>query len=73
MTDETSNLILEHRRGIRNDIAAVKEDMRGLRERMSTMEAQLTGLSYLITTGLGSVPHDMDHLKGRAAALEGTH
>ena len=71
MTDETANLILEQLRIIRADIASVKDEMRGLRERMNTMEAQLTGLSYLITTGLGSVLHDIGDLKSRVEALEG--
>jgi len=73
MTDETANLILEQLRIIRTDIAAVKEEIRALRERMNTMEAQLTGLSYLVTTGLGSVLHDISDLKARVGVLEGAH
>jgi hypothetical protein len=71
MTDETANLILEQLRVIRADIASIKDEMRVLRERMSTMEAQLPGLSYLVTPGLGSVLHDIRDLKERVATLEG--
>jgi hypothetical protein len=56
---------------MRGDMASMKEEMRALRERMSTLEAQLTGLTYLITTGLGSILHDIGDLKARVEALEG--
>jgi len=34
------------------------------------MEAQRTGLTYLVTTGLCSVRHDISDLKARVAAIE---
>lgn len=70
MTDETASLILEQLRGLRTDIASVKEDVRAVRSRTDTMEAQLTGLTYLMTTGLGSILHDMTDLKARVTAIE---
>ena len=70
MTDETANLMLEQLRHIRSDIAAIRDDLHGLRTRTDTIEAQLTGLTYLVTTGLGSVLHDMKDLKARVATLE---
>ena len=61
----------EQLRAIRADIAGVKGEVQGVRERMDTMEAQLTGLTYLLTTGRGSVLHDAKDVKTRVAMLEG--
>lgn len=44
--------------------------MQALRERTGTTEARLTGLTYLLTTGLGSGLHDVKEIKARVAALE---
>jgi uncharacterized coiled-coil protein SlyX len=38
MTDSVENLILEHLRVIRADLAAIKEDVRELKTRMATVE-----------------------------------
>ncbi|HEX8168036.1 MAG TPA: hypothetical protein VF601_19885 [Beijerinckiaceae bacterium] len=55
MTGGTADIIIEQLRLIQSDIASVKDDVNALRERTDTLESQLTGLSYLLTTGLGSV------------------
>jgi hypothetical protein len=41
---EPTELILEHLRAIRTDIAEIKQDVKGLKVRMSAMEMGLVGL-----------------------------
>jgi uncharacterized coiled-coil protein SlyX len=38
MTDNVENILLEHLRVIRADLAAIKEDVRELKTRMATVE-----------------------------------
>ena len=41
MTDNIENLVLEHLRAIRADIAYMKDDVREIKSRVNTMEAGL--------------------------------
>ena len=44
MTESVENLILEHLRAIRADVAAVREDVREIKQRLSSLEAAIAGL-----------------------------
>ncbi len=48
MADETANLILEHLRGLRNEIAAfrsdTREDLRDIKARLSSLEQHVASL-----------------------------
>jgi ubiquinone biosynthesis protein UbiJ len=44
MTESVENLILEHLRAIRADVAAVREDVREIKQRLSSLEAAKAGL-----------------------------
>ena len=44
MTENVENLILEHLRAIRADIAAVKDDVREIKQRLTSLEAAVAGL-----------------------------
>jgi predicted nucleic acid-binding Zn-ribbon protein len=68
MTDEVGNLILEHLRAIRSDIADIKRRVGSLEMRMSAMEDQLRG-QYTLLADLGArmahVEEDMRLVKHR--------
>ena len=38
MTDNVENLILEHLRAIRNDIGGIKDDVREIKQRLTSLE-----------------------------------
>ena len=44
MTESVENVILEHLRAIRADVAAVREDVREIKQRLSSLEAAIAGL-----------------------------
>ena len=44
MADSIENLILEHLRAIRADIGGIKEDMREIKQRLTSLEAAVVGL-----------------------------
>ncbi|MDS4039640.1 MAG: hypothetical protein RKP20_00475 [Candidatus Competibacter sp.] len=44
MTDDVENLILEHLRAIRSDIGGIKDDVREIRQRLTSLEATVAGL-----------------------------
>ena len=44
MTENVENLILEHLRAIRADVAAVKDDVREIKQRLTSLEATVAGL-----------------------------
>jgi septal ring factor EnvC (AmiA/AmiB activator) len=44
MADNIENLILEHLRAIRTDIGGIKEDMREIKQRLTSLEAAVVGL-----------------------------
>ncbi len=44
MTDNVENLILEHLRAIRTDIGGIKEDVREIKQRITSLESAVAGL-----------------------------
>jgi septal ring factor EnvC (AmiA/AmiB activator) len=44
MTEQTENLILEHLRAMRADIGAIKDDVREIKSRLTSLEAAVAGL-----------------------------
>ena len=50
MTDDVENLILEHLRAIRADIGGIKDDVRETKQRLTSLEAAVAGLSTSINS-----------------------
>jgi hypothetical protein len=44
MTDNIENLILEHLRVIRADIGGIKDDVREVKQQLTSLEAAVAGL-----------------------------
>ena len=44
MTDNIENLILEHLRAIRADIGGIKDDVREIKQRLTSLEVAVAGL-----------------------------
>jgi len=44
MADNVENLILEHLRLIRTDIGGIREDVREIKQRLTSLESALAGL-----------------------------
>ena len=44
MADNVENLILEHLRAIHADIGGIKEDVREIKQRLTSLEAAVAGL-----------------------------
>ena len=44
MTDDPSNLILEHLRSIRTDMGGVRDDMREVKQRLTSLEVSVANL-----------------------------
>jgi septal ring factor EnvC (AmiA/AmiB activator) len=68
MAGETENLVLEHLRAIRADIADVKRDMREFRERLGHIENQMAShyaLYATLSTRLDRVVEDVQLIKRR--------
>ncbi len=74
MSVEPSNLVLEQLRLIRDDIADVKAGLSAkisdLSERVENIDAQLQGLTYVMTTAIGSIVIDVKDIKHRVETLE---
>jgi hypothetical protein len=74
VTSETSNLILEQLRVIRADVADVKSSLSqridAVTERVDSMDTQLHGLTYIVTTAVGSLAIEIKGLMNRVEALE---
>ena len=49
MADNIENLILEHLRAIRSDIGGLKDDVREIKQRLTSLEAAIAGLRRAIT------------------------
>lgn len=56
MTESVENLILEHLRAVRADLASVREDVREVKNRLSTLEA-----------GQGAILQHIGHLTSTVA------
>ena len=48
MTDETTNLVLEHLRAIRGEISSVKDEMRTMKSEISALRLQVGAVSKLV-------------------------
>jgi hypothetical protein len=70
MADAPSNIVLEQLRLIRADISGVKADIADLSSRVENIDTQLQGLTYVVTTAIGSLAMDMKGLRNRVQALE---
>jgi polyhydroxyalkanoate synthesis regulator phasin len=70
MTDEVSNLILEQLRLMRADMAAIRDELKALTERIDTLETEVRGLNYIVTVTIGSLMSEVKDLKSRVSALE---
>jgi hypothetical protein len=44
MPDKMENLVLEHLRAIRADVGAIKEDVREIKHRLTSLEGAVAGL-----------------------------
>jgi uncharacterized coiled-coil protein SlyX len=67
MTD-VDNLVLEHLRAIRADMADLKERMTNLEIRMSAIEQQLSGLTVAVYAGhnrLQDLQHRVERIERR--------
>jgi hypothetical protein len=44
MTETVDNLVLEHLRAIRTDVASIKDDVREVKHRLTRLEGAVAGL-----------------------------
>jgi len=44
MADHVENIILEHLRAIRTDIGSIKDDVRDIKQRLTSLEVAVAGL-----------------------------
>ena len=68
MTDNVENLVLEHLRAIRADMARMAEDVRGLRTEMMSVRHHVRGLELAQDAdhdGLASVKVRLDRIERR--------
>lgn len=74
MADEPINLVLEHLRQMRAQIAALEDKMdRGftsLSQRLDTLQTEVRGVNYVATVSIGAVLSELSDLKARVARLE---
>jgi hypothetical protein len=74
MGDDAANLILEQLRIVRADQAQFREDMSQrlttIGQRLDHLDTQVQGLTYVVTTAIGSLVADQRDIKDRLAALE---
>jgi hypothetical protein len=56
MTDTIDNLVLEHLRAIRADLAALKREVASNGIQLSAMGQQLAGLAAAVSVGKSPVP-----------------
>ena len=55
MTDETANLILEHLRNLRADIARVETKVEALSDDVTELKHAVSGLAYFLAHTMGRV------------------
>jgi hypothetical protein len=70
MTGMSENLILEHLRAIRSDLAELKLDTRGIRHRMSALEISLAGLDATVANHYTSLASRADRTDDRLERIE---
>jgi hypothetical protein len=59
MLDEVANLILEQLRAIRSEITEMRSAIKALGDRVENLEVQVQGLTYIVTTTIGSLVVDV--------------
>jgi septal ring factor EnvC (AmiA/AmiB activator) len=73
MTDETTNLVLEHLRAIRTDVAGLKDEIRGVRAEQTAirleLRAQSTRIEQLIEDVAG-IKVRLDRSEARLGLVE---
>jgi hypothetical protein len=69
---EPENIVLEHLRAIRTELADVKRQLESKAEaaQVADLGRKLDGLSHMFVSSLGSVVHSLDSLDKRVARLE---
>lgn len=68
MTEETTNLVLEHLRAIRRDMARMADDMSGLKTEMSAMRHQMAAVITLQDrdhSDIADLKHRIDRIERR--------
>lgn len=73
MSDNIDNVILEHLKAIRAEMASVKTDTREIRSRISSMESSLARLSRETSSNFEEIienRHMVDELKERVERVE---
>ncbi len=66
MTEHTENLVLEHLRAIRGDIAEIKGDLHFLRQRVGALEQHMATLITMIPT----YNDELEKLRKRVSRIE---
>ena len=69
---DPDNIVLEHLRAIRAELAEIKRDLSGKASsaQVAELDRNLTGLSHLVLSGFGSVVQRLESLDKRVAQLE---
>ena len=72
---ELDNVVLEHLRALRSELAEVKKRLESKSEaaQVADLDAKLTGLTHMVVSSLGSVVHSLESLDRRVARLEHEH
>lgn len=66
----SDNLLLEHLRDIRGSVDAPREDMRGVKHRLTTLEIQLTNFASTEASHYGGLAIRMDRTDDRLDRIE---
>ena len=69
---DPDNIMLEHLRAIRADLAEVKQRLESKAEaaQVSDLDSKLSGLTHVVISSLGSVVQSLESLDRRVARLE---
>jgi hypothetical protein len=69
---EPDNIMLEHLKAIRAELAEIKRDLAGKASaaQVAELDRNLTGLSHLVLSGFGSVVQRLESIDQRVAVLE---
>ena len=66
MTESTENLVIEHLRAMRNDLAALKDGQKLTNERLAAIEHHMAGFHVTVS----SHTEELDTLKERVSRIE---
>ena len=69
---DPDNIILEHLRTIRAELAEIKRDLatKANAAQVAELDRNLTGLSHLVLSGFGSVVQRLESIDQRVSGLE---